>query len=567
MSFVRKTFCLTLCLAGLAAAAVAASPYRAAAGRLAAGLPAKAGVAVLPFLYIGEAGNSRGGQVVAERLTTELAGNKKLRLLERALLDKVLGEMKPGAAGLAGEDGARAAGKLLGADYVIIGSLNRGREGGLELNARAVETATGRVKSAAAAAIAEDWLEEMPALPAGPLPENELFKLCWAGLRALDRGDSAAAAASFDKALEADPVGACGLYSPGLAWRARGKARANLGDLAGARKDLDAGLKAAPGDPGLLALRGAVHIQAGRLKEAVKDYDELVRLDPETPDAWLRRGRALALGGDLEAGVKDLTRAMELGGGGPDAYTARGAMLMHQGKFAEAERDLDRAVELGPDLGEVYYTRALLYGKQGLFKKTLEATEALVELEPWRPQSYLERGTALSALHRFDAALADFTKALDLDPDYAKAWCYRGMLYRTRLRNEEALADFDRALGLNPGYVDALMGRAQAYVDMGKPGEALKDIGEVIALEKPLNPGRYYSRAVLFGRLGKMKQAIEDLDRYIALVPDNPAAYEARAYSYEQLGRKAEARADIDKLLELRARAAAGTPAVKKGRE
>jgi tetratricopeptide (TPR) repeat protein len=564
MHILRKTL-VSVLLSSCLAAAASASPYKSAAGRLAAGLPDKAKVAVLPFLYIGGEKGSRGAEVTAERITAELAANKRVRLLERALLAKALSELKLQEGALNDGDNAAKAGRLMAADYVVLGSLYKADGGGLELNLRAVETATGRIKTAAAAAVEEDWLERLPLMPAGPLPENELFKLCWAGLRALDRGDNAAAAESFGKALKTDPAGGCSLDAPGLAWQGRARARVNLGDLAGALEDLGAGLKAAPGNPDIYSLRGAINIQQGRLKAALKDYDELVRLRPDEADALLRRGRARALDGDLEAGVKDLTRAIELGGGGAETYTVRGAMLMFLGRFADAEKDLDKAAALDPDLAEIYYTKGLLYGRQRLMKKTLEANERLVELEPWRPQSYLERGTCLAAMHRFDAALADFDKALELDPDYAKAYCYRGMLYRTRLRNAEALADFGKALSLKPGYVEALMGRAQSYVDLNKPEEALKDLGEVIAVEKPLKPERYYTRAILLGRLGRLEETVKDLDRYIALVPDNPAAYEARAYSYEKLGRTAKARADLAKLQELRAKAGPPVRAVQGG--
>lgn len=550
MNFQRKIYyslAAVLCLA----AAAQAGPYEAAAGRLAAGLPAKAKVAVLPFLYIGGEKGSRGAEVAAERITTELAGNKRVRLLERALLAKALAELKLQEGGLAGEEQAAQAGRLLSADYVVLGSLYKASDGGLELNLRAVETATGRIKTAAAALVEEDWLEGMPALPEGPLPENKLFKLCWDGLRALDRGDSAAATENFGKALKEDPTGACGVFSPGQAWRGRARARSNQGDLAGALKDLAAGLKASPGDPAVYALRGAVYAQAGRLKEALKDYDELVRLRPGEAEPLLRRGRARSLDDDLEGGVKDLGRAIELGAGGAETYSARGAMLVFLARFAEAEKDLDKAAALDPDLTDVYYARAQLYGRQRLMKKTLEAAQTLVELEPWRPQSYLERGACLAAMHRFDAALADFSKALELDPDYAKAYCYRGLLYRSRLRNEEALADFEKAIGIKPGYTDALMGRAQAYVDMGKFEEALKDVEETIAAEKPPKSDRYYSRAVLLGRLGRLEEAVKDLDHYIALVPDNPDAYGLRGYSYEKLGMADKAAADLRKLQEL----------------
>ncbi len=551
MPLLREIFCLVLLSTCLGAAAQA-GPYKAAADRLAAGLPARAKVAVLPFAYIGGPDNSRGGQVLAERLAAELAGVKKLRLLERALLEKVLSELKLDAAGLAGEAGARQAGRLLAADFVVVGSLYRDNAGRLEFNVRAVETATGRIAAAAAAAgVPADWLEGLPAFRGGRMPENAVFKLCWAGLRALDRGENGASAEKFSLALKEDGTGACGLEAPGLAWRGRAQARLNLGDPRGALEDLAAGLKAAPGSAELLSARAGAYLSLGRIAEAIKDHDALVRAAPGDPGRWLRRGMAQAVFGDGEAAVRDLTRALELGAGEPMAYAARGAMLLFLGKLAEAGKDLDKAVSLDPELPEVYLTRGMLYSRQGRFEEALRAYDILVELEPWRPQSYLERGICLGALYRFDRALEDLNKALELNGDYAEGYCARASLLRTRLRNDEALADLEKALELKPDYGRAYAVRASLFLDLGRNEEAAADLGKAIELERPPRPERYFDRAMAWGRMGKFRQAIEDLDRYIAKVPDNPAAYEARGYSHERLGNHGKASADREKIKEL----------------
>lgn len=564
MNFSRKTLfslSLLLCLAP----AAHAGPYKAASDRLAAGLPAKAKVAVLPFLYIGGAENSRGGRVVAERLTTELAGDKRLRVLERALLDKALGELKLDAAGLAGEAGAREAGKLLAADFVVIGSLYRDNAGRLEFNARAVETATGKIASAVAGGVTADWLEGLPAFPGGKMPENAVFRLCWDGLRALERSDSAAAAEKFSQALKEDGTGACGLYDPGLGWRARGQARLNLGDAAGAMEDFAAGLKAAPGSVEILSARAEAYITLNRVPEAMKDFDALVKARPGDPEPWLRRGMAQGIYGDREAAVKDLSRALELGAADPMAYAVRGTMLLFLGRPDEAAGDLDKATSLNPDLAEAYFSKGLLHCRQGRLKEALRAFDILAELEPWRPQAYLERGFCLAANHRFDRALADFNKALELNADYAEAYCYRGALLRTRLRNDEALADFDKALELKPGYARALGERASAYLDLGRNEAAAADLGKVIELEQPPRPERYFDRAMAWGRMRKFKEAVEDLDRYIAQSPDNPAAYQARSYAHGQLGHAAAAAADREKIKELLKKSVKPVPAAAGG--
>ena len=543
---IYSVFCVFLC-----AAAVGAAPYGEAARKIAAEIGKGSKVAVLPFLYIGEDENSRGGQVVSERLATELAGNKNIKLLERSLLAKVLGELKLQGGALFDENEAGKAGKLLAADYVVIGSLFRIKDGALGLNVRAVETETGKIKSAAYVDITEDWLEKVPPLPGGVMPDNANFRDCWAGRRALDEGDKDKAVEFFSKAIAADGNGACGLETPGFAYFGRGAAYAGMEEYEMALRDFDAAIKADPGNSQFYLHRARVCVILDRDEKALADYDSYVRLNPGAPEGYVRRGLALALLKKDEAALKDLTRAIDLGTREVEAYCVRAGLLTFAGKYEKAEADLDKAAKLAPDLPEIYFARGTLYGRQRRWEKALEAYDSLVELEPWNAKNYFERGCVLAAQRKFDGALADFNKAVKLSPDYAQAYCYRGILYRTRLRNKEALADFDRALELKEGYVTAYAARAYAYLDTGRIAEAVADMDKVIELERPLKSERYFDRGVMLGRMEDYGRALADFNKYIELAPGKAAAYQARGFLFEKLGQPAKARADYKKYAEL----------------
>lgn len=126
-------------------------------------------LAVLQFPYVGGAA-SAGPAVVQERLTTELAQNKKLTLVERALLDKVMQELKLETSGAMDEAAVKKLGKQLGADAVVTGTLSDLKDGGTEVNARVVETETGRILAAASAVVRKDWTDSP--LPPKPAPKD-----------------------------------------------------------------------------------------------------------------------------------------------------------------------------------------------------------------------------------------------------------------------------------------------------------------------------------------------------------------------------------------------------------
>lgn len=124
--------------------------------KLSKGLKEGSRLAVLEFPYTdGKA--SEGPAVVQERLTTALAANKKISLIERALLAKVMGELKLQASGSIDGDTAKKLGKLLGADAIVTGTLNDLKEGRAEINARVVDAGTARILTAASAVMEKTW--------------------------------------------------------------------------------------------------------------------------------------------------------------------------------------------------------------------------------------------------------------------------------------------------------------------------------------------------------------------------------------------------------------------------
>ncbi len=126
------------------------------AKKLSKGLKEGSRLAVLEFPYTdGKA--SQGPAVVQERLTTALAANKKVSLIERALLAKVMGELKLQASGAIDEDTAKKLGKLLGADAIVTGTLNDLKEGRTEINARVVDAGSAKILTAASATVEKTW--------------------------------------------------------------------------------------------------------------------------------------------------------------------------------------------------------------------------------------------------------------------------------------------------------------------------------------------------------------------------------------------------------------------------
>ncbi|MDT8287534.1 MAG: FlgO family outer membrane protein, partial [Elusimicrobiales bacterium] len=136
--------------------------------KLSRGLKEGSRLAVLEFPYTdGKA--SQGPAVIQERLTTSLAANRKISLIERAMLKKVMGELKLQYSGAIDEATAKKLGKLLGADAIVTGTLNDVKKGRTEINARVVDAGTAKILTAASATVEKTWKDGSSPVVTGPV--------------------------------------------------------------------------------------------------------------------------------------------------------------------------------------------------------------------------------------------------------------------------------------------------------------------------------------------------------------------------------------------------------------
>jgi tetratricopeptide (TPR) repeat protein len=139
----------------------------------------------------------------------------------------------------------------------------------------------------------------------------------------LAAGDGVKARQAFDAAL------AGGSLSPelrGEAFLDRGRAGVLLGDLAGARSDIDQGLKLVPADPFAWFLSSALAMREDRLERAREDIAKAVGLAPDDADVLLQAGNVAGVSGDVEGAKAFYARAAKAQPGSPAGKAARAAL-------------------------------------------------------------------------------------------------------------------------------------------------------------------------------------------------------------------------------------------------
>ena len=111
-------------------------------------------IAVLPFREL-DGRSTILSSYISEQLVTDLFTIGGLEIVERAMLDKLLGELKLSETGLVDPETAKKVGKVAGVDAIVTGSITD-FQSYVALNCRLIDTQTGRIFGAAQTRIVKD---------------------------------------------------------------------------------------------------------------------------------------------------------------------------------------------------------------------------------------------------------------------------------------------------------------------------------------------------------------------------------------------------------------------------
>lgn len=167
-------------------------------------------------------------------------------------------------------------------------------------------------------------------------------------------------------------------------------------------------------------------------------------------------------------------------------------------------------------------------------------------------------------------ALADIDRALAVSPDDPQSVLLRGICRLQAHDLEGSLADLDRLIEMpstlptNERQIsEAYRQRSIVYQRLGRHREAIQDATRVVLLGSGDNPAalnhRAYARAIAAGDRSQqaitkeeLEEGLKDIDRALSIDgSDEPAFLDTRAYILHLLDRNEEALPDMDKAIEV----------------
>ncbi|GAB3381131.1 winged helix-turn-helix domain-containing protein [Lysobacter fragariae] len=195
------------------------------------------------------------------------------------------------------------------------------------------------------------------------------------------------------------------------------------------------------------------------------------------------------------------------------AHVARGRYLqLHEWKWREAEAELRRAIEINPSLAEAHFSLAHLLVDTGRFNEGLAQARQARELDPLSPLINALEAGFLSAAGMPEEAQVRVEHALELEPDFWIALLIRGGLALDRGDTASALADLQRAAERSHRNSQVLAVLAIAHVAAGDRARAEAILGELDARARTeYIPAT--SLAAVHTALGQTGAALDQLER------------------------------------------------------
>ena len=166
------------------------------------------------------------------------------------------------------------------------------------------------------------------------------------------------------------------------------------------------------------------------------------------------------------------------------------------------------------------------YLKQREYTEGIEAFTKRLEANPGDATAAYYVGRYYLATRKPDDAMRYLQQAVSIAPDNADYHFWVGVAHWAKLEFELEREAYERALALDSNHISANLYLGHGYVDDKQWSMALAQYDKVISLDR-YNPEALYNRGVALGELGKHKEEIAALNKFLGYYPDGSLAMRA----------------------------------------
>lgn len=179
------------------------------------------------------------------------------------------------------------------------------------------------------------------------------------------------------------------------------------------------------------------------------------------------------------------------------------------------------------------------------WRDSLSVLNRLINQQPRSTDLRLKKAAINIELNQWEYAIEEYGNVLRLDQRNLAALFYRAFALQTLRRYGEARADYEEFLRIAPINLEARLGLANVYENLGRITDAVDELNRTVQMF-PNAATAYAARALLESKFKQVEPALYDWSEAIRLEPSNIGYVVSKVDLLLQQDRRREARLELD---------------------
>ena len=285
-----------------------------------------------------------------------------------------------------------------------------------------------------------------------------------------------------------------------------------------------------------LILRAGIRVKAGESERAKEELHAAIAAQPDNPELRMAQARLLLDMQDLAGAAEQFTAVTRLQPDNADAWYSLGLLALEQRQFKSAERHFRKLLDLGQRVQEARYYLGRTRELREDFDGALEWYGKVSEGDYW-----LEAQTRLASMRAKTGDLEGARRHLnDLrvrQPALAvRLYLVEGDILSQSGKLREAMDLYNVVLAEQPNNHDLLYARALVAERLDDLTLAEADLRRIVS-EDPNNFHAWNALGyTLADRTDRLVEALEYIEKAVALAPDEPAVIDSLGWVHYRLG-------------------------------
>jgi TolB-like protein/Tfp pilus assembly protein PilF len=268
---------------------------------------------------------------------------------------------------------------------------------------------------------------------------------------------------------------------------------------------------------------GNLYVASGKNESALKEFEAALGDNANLADIYIGIADAYVALNRPDEAEASLRKAISTDVSNWSSFNAMGNFLFGQGRFLEAAEFYQMFVNRASDNTKALSNLGSAYYMAGRFREAAEAWEQAIAIRPGR-SVYSNTGTMYFFLGEYDKAADRYALAANFAPNDYIVWSnladayYFGEKFSqvADVTYKRALALLEQQLSVNPGDAEAMSMAAHCNARLGNREKALEYNARARGKASD-NMYVYYNSALVHAQFGQTDEALEALERAVAL--------------------------------------------------